>query len=116
MAAKKVSNIDPDIGALLKRLRLIAGLSQMDVAAKVGVTFQQIQKYEKGANRVSVSRLIALGKALNFKPSEFLLNFEAGDDGKAKAVPSAILSHNEALEEKLKAVRSLSDQLRKIAA
>jgi transcriptional regulator with XRE-family HTH domain len=51
--------------------RVMIGLSQDDVAKSVGLTFQQIQKYEYGVNRISTSRLLALGRVLNCAPSYF---------------------------------------------
>ncbi|OEY86830.1 hypothetical protein BIY23_02005 [Wolbachia pipientis] len=54
-----------EIGRKIKELRLIRGMSQSDLGRKVGITFQQIQKYEKGTNRVLVSRLYDLAEALS---------------------------------------------------
>ncbi|MDD9331094.1 MAG: helix-turn-helix transcriptional regulator [Wolbachia sp.] len=58
-------NIDKEIGKRIKEARLTCGMSQDDLGKKVGVTFQQIQKYEKGINRVLVSRLCDIAKALS---------------------------------------------------
>jgi transcriptional regulator with XRE-family HTH domain len=60
--AKKKRRIGPDpidqhVGTRLRMRRLMLGLSQTDLGVSVGLTFQQIQKYEKGANRISSSRL-----------------------------------------------------------
>ena len=59
-----IHEIDVLIGKRLRHRRLQLGLSQQDVAASVGVRFQQIQKYECGANRISAARLWALSEAL----------------------------------------------------
>ena len=56
---------DVAIGEKLRALRLDRGLSQSDLGARVGVTFQQLQKYEKGVNRVSAGRLARIAAALN---------------------------------------------------
>jgi transcriptional regulator with XRE-family HTH domain len=48
---------DVEIGRKIRLLRLERGLSQSDLAKAIGLTFQQVQKYEKGANRVSAGRL-----------------------------------------------------------
>ena len=48
---------DVEIGRKIRMLRLERGLSQSDLAEGIGLTFQQVQKYEKGANRVSAGRL-----------------------------------------------------------
>ena len=52
--------IDAVVGARIVALRAQAGLSQAQVAARIGVSFQQVQKYESGTNRVSASRLYQL--------------------------------------------------------
>lgn len=50
--------IDIHVGAALAAARITRGLTQSDLARAVGVTFQQVQKYETGANRISASRLL----------------------------------------------------------
>jgi len=54
-------NIDKTVGRNIRRFRIARGMSQRRLADELGVTFQQIQKYENGANRVSASSLYALG-------------------------------------------------------
>jgi transcriptional regulator with XRE-family HTH domain len=56
--------VDQAIGARIRARRMALGLSQSDLARKIGVTFQQVQKYERGTNRVAGSRLVAVGDAL----------------------------------------------------
>jgi transcriptional regulator with XRE-family HTH domain len=63
--------IDIHIGRRLKRRRSLMGLSQQKLAVSVGLTFQQIQKYEKGVNRISASRLYQLSHILNVSPAYF---------------------------------------------
>lgn len=53
----KPSDIDFRIGKTIQILRTKQGLTQKDLASKLGVTFQQVQKYETGGNRISASRL-----------------------------------------------------------
>lgn len=66
--------IDRAIGARLRAFRLQRKLSQSVVAKTLGVTFQQVQKYEKGTNRVSGSRIVKLCELLNVKPEQLLGN------------------------------------------
>ena len=66
-----IHEIDVLIGKRLRHRRLQLGLSQQDVAASVGVRFQQIQKYECGANRIAVSRLWLLSYALKAPVASF---------------------------------------------
>jgi transcriptional regulator with XRE-family HTH domain len=57
--------IDRLVGAQVRRLRRRAGLSQADLAKAIGVSFQQVQKYETAANRISASALVRIAAALN---------------------------------------------------
>ena len=57
--------IDAAVGKNLQNIRVMRGVSQGDLGKKVGVTFQQIQKYEKGVNRVSASKLVEIANALD---------------------------------------------------
>jgi transcriptional regulator with XRE-family HTH domain len=57
--------VDKHIGARMRESRLALGMTQESLGELVGVTFQQVQKYEKGANRVSAARLFEICKALN---------------------------------------------------
>lgn len=57
--------IDIAIGAQIRKRRRILGMSQTDLATKVGISFQQIQKYEKGSNQITASRLLELASIMN---------------------------------------------------
>ena len=63
--------IDVHVGKRLKQRRTLIGLSQEKLADALGITFQQIQKYENGANRVGASRLFQIGRALDVPVSFF---------------------------------------------
>lgn len=65
--------VDVHVGRRLRLRRQLMGLTQQEFAAKIGVTFQQVQKYESGANRLSASRLHAACTALNI-PHAFLFD------------------------------------------
>ena len=56
--------INKKIGLKIKQLRKGWGLSQIELAERIGISFQQIQKYEKGATRISVARLQQISEAL----------------------------------------------------
>lgn len=60
------------IGEILRKIRKERGISQIAIAEKIGVSFQQIQKYEKGSTAISVERLQQLTAALDVKESLFL--------------------------------------------
>jgi transcriptional regulator with XRE-family HTH domain len=59
------TDVDKHIGARMRDSRLALNMSQADLGKKLGVTFQQIQKYESGRNRISAARLYAVCKTLN---------------------------------------------------
>ena len=66
---KKVLNpVDQQIGARIRARRITLGMSQSVLGEKIGVTFQQVQKYEKGMNRVGGSRLKQISTVLNCTP------------------------------------------------
>jgi len=68
---RTATEVDAFVGAQLKLLRKAAGFSQTDLAKQVGVTFQQIQKYERGTNRIGASRLWQLCKVFEVGPGRF---------------------------------------------
>lgn len=65
--------VDTHVGAKVKSRRLMLGLSQEELAKAIGLTFQQVQKYERGANRISVSRLADISRALK-SPIDYFLD------------------------------------------
>ena len=65
------TDIDLHLGKRLRRRRRLLGMTQQQLAMQVGIRFQQIQKYECGANRISASRLWQLSEALETPVSYF---------------------------------------------
>ena len=65
------TDIDLHLGRRLRRRRRLLGLTQQQLATQVGIRFQQIQKYECGANRISAARLWQLAEALESPVSYF---------------------------------------------
>lgn len=72
----RANSIDEHVGQRLRQRRTIAGISQEKLADMVGVTFQQIQKYENGANRISASRLFQFSTLLEV-PVDFFFDDSA---------------------------------------
>ncbi|MFP3942366.1 MAG: helix-turn-helix domain-containing protein [Alphaproteobacteria bacterium] len=72
--------IDQYVGERVRIRRVSLGLSQQAVAARLGLTFQQIQKYEKGKNRIGSSRLYQLSKLLNVDVGWFFEGLDAGEE------------------------------------
>ncbi len=73
--------IDIHVGSRVKLRRMILGLSQESLGKSLGLTFQQIQKYEKGVNRIGASRMFEMAQLLNV-PVQFFYD-ELGGDGAA---------------------------------
>ena len=69
--------IDVYVGARLKLRRTEMGLSQTQLAERMGITFQQVQKYERGVNRISASRLFEAAKILKTSVDAFFTNMPA---------------------------------------
>lgn len=74
MQAKLPSPIDVHVGAQIRMRRKSLGMSQSALAGRLGITFQQVQKYEKGANRVGASRLQAIASILGVEVSSLFAN------------------------------------------
>lgn len=74
--------IDDFVSQRIRQARLLRGLTQSALAAQIGCSFQQLQKYEAGQNRVSASRLFQIAKALSVEPGYFFdgLDTPASDD------------------------------------
>ena len=72
---------DRDLGEYLKECRIAAGWSQSQVARLLGITFQQVQKYETGTNRLPANRYPKLAEAIGFYPATLLMD-RAEDRGR----------------------------------
>jgi len=70
-ALAKQESIDVQVGRRLRQRRVELGLSQQKLSAAAGVSYQQIQKYERGTNRVGASMLWLLSEVLNVEPAYF---------------------------------------------
>jgi transcriptional regulator with XRE-family HTH domain len=84
--------IDKHVGGRVRMRRIALDMSQSDLAAAVGVSFQQIQKYETGSNRIGAGRLQQIGKALRVPIQSFYDGAPGGFDGRRKVMPDAFMS------------------------
>ncbi|MEN0654179.1 MULTISPECIES: helix-turn-helix domain-containing protein [Hyphobacterium] len=79
---RAITDFDVELGERIRIARKLAGLTQTALADKLGLTFQQIQKYELGRNRIAAGRLVELAEALG-KPLGFFYDnpaaFEPGE-------------------------------------
>jgi transcriptional regulator with XRE-family HTH domain len=73
--------VDVHVGARIRQRRFLLGMTQQSLAANIGVTFQQLQKYEMGANRVSASRLWDIARLLEVPVSFFFEGLGRQGDG-----------------------------------
>lgn len=94
--------IDVHVGGRLRLLRTARRLSLEELGRRVGVTYQQIQKYETGANRISASTLYRIARTFEMSPTYF---FEGLDDNSQEADP---VSDREALQSSI-ALRRIPD-------
>src|SRR6056297_3651633 len=95
--------VDVHVGKRIRHRRWLVGMTQQQLAEAVGIKFQQIQKYETGANRVSASRLWDIAEALDVDVSFFFEGLEHGGDAKrptngAASAPADLLGDKEALD------------------
>jgi transcriptional regulator with XRE-family HTH domain len=80
--AARPDPIDVEVGARIRARRAFLGMSQTKLANALGLTFQQVQKYERGDNRVSASTLVRVGRALNIPVAALV-----GEDGTSSLGP-----------------------------
>lgn len=94
--------VDVHVGKRIRQRRWLVGMTQQKLAEAVGIKFQQIQKYETGANRVSASRLWDIADVLDVDISFFFEGLreeqeKSADDAKT-SVPADMLSDKEAMD------------------
>lgn len=113
------SNIDVHLGKRVRILRKIRGLSQEKLANTCGVRFQQVQKYECGANRIGAARLLLLSEGLEVTPSSFFTDLpghiECGfvyrREEQAKIWPNKKLSSSERAAAVEKRIREIDNHI-----
>lgn len=91
--------VDVHVGKRIRHRRWLVGMTQQQLAEQVGIKFQQIQKYETGANRVSASRLWDISDALDVSVSFFFDGLEEETGAVASdSVPADLMGDKEALD------------------
>lgn len=98
---RKANEIDAMVGKRLRLRRVMLGISQDELARRLGLTFQQVQKYELGTNRISASRLYQLAEILDTTVAWFFDNLGASDMPDHNEAPEAVpdaFSRRETLE------------------
>lgn len=96
--------VDVHVGKRIRQRRWLTGMTQQALAERVGIKFQQIQKYETGANRVSASRLWDIADALGVEVAFFFEGLQEDETAahaaqdKESALPLDLLSDKEAMD------------------
>jgi transcriptional regulator with XRE-family HTH domain len=81
MAGKKPNPVDQHVGSRVRLRRMLLGMSQERLGESMGLTFQQVQKYEKGVNRIGASRLFQISKILDVPVQFFFEEAPHSGDG-----------------------------------
>ncbi len=95
MARRDPNPIDVHVGNRVRMRRMLIGMSQEKLGERLGLTFQQVQKYEKGSNRVSASRLYQMAQILGVPVQFFfedLTSPQKFDAYEAKGEPGTIMN------------------------
>lgn len=87
--ARRADNRDAEVGRRVRSRRLECALSQTELADRIGVTFQQVQKYEKGKNRIGAGRLQRISEALG-APISFFFGAPAPANGKPMSASAQV--------------------------
>ncbi|OAN96831.1 helix-turn-helix domain-containing protein [Sulfitobacter geojensis] len=93
--------VDVHVGQKIRQRRWLTGMTQQRLAELVGIKFQQIQKYETGANRVSASRLWDIADALDVNVSFFFDGIKTEEEeaqAHTETVPADLLGDKEAMD------------------
>jgi transcriptional regulator with XRE-family HTH domain len=90
--------LDLAMGQRVRDRRQAIGMSQRELADALGITFQQVQKYERGTNRISFSRLVEIAGALNISIAELAAGLEPGEPSPDAATLNALRNEEGALE------------------
>lgn len=102
---RRATAVDAQLGASLRAHRLMAKMSQEDLARRIGVTFQQVQKYEKGTNRIGAGRLPLIAEIFNVPVGSFFAGATVGAGG---TVPANLVTDNAGVR-LLTAFREITD-------
>ena len=92
MARGKIEQVDVEVGRRIKVQRLSRRVSQTTLAKRLGLSFQQIQKYEKGANRVGAGRLSKIAEVLGVPVDSFFEGYSQPNANIASASPLKLLT------------------------
>lgn len=115
MTTKKkgtADDLDKYVGAKIKEIRLIKGITQEKLGDAIGVTFQQLQKYENGKNRISSSRVHQVSKFLGVSLYAFYPDEETGGEPFTKLQLKILKAFHWAQPDNLKDIQTLARVLK----
>lgn len=92
MAKHGPKPVDKMIGAAIRTRRKALNMTQEALAGALGLTFQQVQKYERGTNRVSASTLLEIARALKCRVEDIYPDQDETPADRARALPAALLA------------------------
>jgi len=114
MATRKSGPLDVLVGARIRTFRVNRGMSQAVLAAQIGVTFQQLQNYECGTERVGAGRLLRIAAVLDVSVGELFESSEAGSSG--ASLPVRLLTEPGALRVLKAYARTTNPRVRRCLA
>jgi transcriptional regulator with XRE-family HTH domain len=107
--SRRLHPLNAQVGAKVRERRLLLGMSQRQLADAIGLTFQQVQKYENGTNRIDAARLAALSQALNVPPQWFFVDLRDTAAAAAPQMPADLTEGDElARRETLTLIRAFN--------
>src|SRR3712207_3459387 len=109
--ARRTTPVDRLVGARMRLRRQSLGMSQTELGARTGVTFQQIQKYELGANRVGASRLASVAAALGVPIASLFEELTPAVQSTGEGDVVALALRNRSTVELIKAFAAVRDPL-----
>jgi transcriptional regulator with XRE-family HTH domain len=110
---EEANPIDVHVGRMVRARRKVLGVSQTQLADALGITFQQVQKYERGFNRFSASKLYQAAKTLNVEISAFFDGLETLDGEEAPFEEFANFMQLDGAKEMARAYTRLSPPMRR---
>lgn len=103
--------VEAEIGERIRSRRAMLGMSQAELAERIGMSFQQVQKYERGANRIASSILVRVADALKCAPGDLLVSGKSKGRG-----PSAADREVDSLASRIKMLKSTPARKKILAA
>lgn len=113
---RSATSFDKILGERVRAQRLAAGMSQEELAEILGITFQQVQKYEKGVNRIAASRLYDIAQALDLPVCDFFEGLGGGKKSMAESEYAELsrlfqrIANKKARRQVLNMVRAMGDE------